>query len=44
MNLVPASLRNLAVVGIGALLPFLPVVLAAVSPEALIQKLTGILM
>lgn len=43
MNLVPASLKNLAV-GIGALLPFLPFVLAAVSPEVLIQKLTGILM
>jgi len=44
MNLVPAGLKNLAVVAIGALLPFVPVVLAAVSPEVLIQKLTGILL
>jgi len=43
MNLVPASPKNLAVVGIGALLPFLPVVFATVSREVLIQKLTGIL-
>lgn len=44
MNLVPAGLKNLAVVAAGALLPFIPVVLAAVSPEVLIQKLTGILL
>jgi hypothetical protein len=44
MNLVPATLKNLAVVALGALLPFVPVVLAAVSPEVLIQKLTGILL
>jgi hypothetical protein len=44
MNLVPVSLRNLIVVAIGALLPFVPVVLAAVSPVVLFQKLTGMLL
>jgi hypothetical protein len=44
MNLVPVSLRNLVVVAIGALLPFVPVVIAAVSPVVLFQKLTGMLL
>jgi hypothetical protein len=44
MNLVPATLKNFAVVAIGALLPFVPVVLASVSPQVLLQKLTGILL
>ncbi len=44
MNMVPATLKNLAVVAIGALLPFVPVVLVSVSPQVLLQKLTGILL
>jgi len=43
MNLVPASPKNLAVVGIGALLPFRPVVRRGIAGGP-IQKLTGILM
>ncbi len=44
MGLMPTGLKNLAVVAAGVLLPFIPVILAAVSPEVLIQKLTGILL
>jgi hypothetical protein len=44
MNLVPVGLKNLVAVAMGALLPFVPVVLAAVSPEVLFQKLTGMLL
>jgi hypothetical protein len=43
-NLVPVSLRNLLAVAAGALLPFVPVVLASVSPQVLLEKLTGILL
>jgi hypothetical protein len=44
LKLVPIGLRNLIVVALGALMPFVPVVVAAVSPEVLIQKLTGMLL
>jgi hypothetical protein len=44
MNLVPINLQNLAALAIGALLPFVPVVLASMSPEELLQKLTGLLL
>ena len=40
MNIVPVSLRNLAVVVTATLLPFLPVVFLAISPLALLKKLS----
>jgi len=40
MNIVPVSLRNLMVIVSAALLPFLPVVLLAMSPLALLKKLS----
>lgn len=40
MNIVPLSLRNLTVIVTATLLPFLPVVLLAVSPLALLRKLS----
>lgn len=44
MNIVPLSLRNLAVVAIATLLPFLPVVFLALSPLALFKKLSGFIL
>ena len=40
MNTVPLSLRNLAVLVVATLLPFLPVVFLAMSPVALLRKLS----
>ena len=40
INIVPVSLRNLMVIVSAALLPFLPVVLLAMSPLALFKKLS----
>ncbi len=39
---VPVALRDLAVLVLATLLPFLPVVLLFTSPAALFTKLTGI--
>jgi len=44
MNLMPLSLRNLALIATAALLPFLPVVLLAISPLALLKKLGGFIL
>jgi hypothetical protein len=40
MNILPLGLRNLAAIVIATLLPFLPVVLLAMSPLALFKKLS----
>jgi hypothetical protein len=44
MNIVPLSLRNLAVIAVAVLLPFAPIELFAVSPIELLKKLTGVLL
>jgi hypothetical protein len=44
MNIVPLSLRNLALLAVAALLPFAPIELFAVSPIDLLKKLTGLLL
>ena len=44
MNVLPLSLRNLVVIVIATLLPFVPVELFAVDPIALLKKLTGFLL
>jgi hypothetical protein len=43
-GLIPVSLRGLIAVAVAALLPFVPVVLASVSPDVIFQKLTGMLL
>jgi hypothetical protein len=44
MNIVPVSLRNLVIIVTATLLPFLPVVLLAMSPLALLKKLSGFIL
>jgi hypothetical protein len=44
MNFMPLSLRNLGMITTAMLLPFLPVVLLAVSPLALFKKLGGFIL
>jgi hypothetical protein len=44
MNIVPVGIKNIAVVVVAALLPFLPVALTAVSPEMLFRKISGFLL
>ena len=44
MKLVPLGFRNLAVLVIATLLPFLPVALLAVSPAELLKKLGGFIL
>ena len=44
MGVMPVSLTNIAVLIVSILLPFVPVVLLSVSPEVILQKLTGILL
>jgi len=44
MNVVPVGLKNLAVLLAAILIPFLPVVLMAVSPEVLFQDLAKLLL
>jgi hypothetical protein len=44
MKIVPLSLRNLVLLGVGILLPFAPIELFAVSPIELLKKLTGLLL
>lgn len=44
MGVVPVTLSNLAVLATATLLPFVPVVLMSVSPEIILQKLTGMLL
>jgi hypothetical protein len=44
MRVMPLGLKNLAVLLISILLPFLPVLLMAVSPEVLLQDLTKLLL
>jgi hypothetical protein len=44
MNIVPVSLRNLMVIVTATLLPFLPVVLLAISPLALLKKLSDFIL
>ena len=44
MNIVPLGLRNLAVIVIATLLPFVPVALLMVSPVALLKKLGGFIL
>lgn len=44
MNVVPFGLRDLASIAIAALLPFLPVVAMAISPEVLFQNLMRLML
>lgn len=44
MRLVPLSLRNLAVIIVATLLPFVPVALVAMSPVTLLKKLSGFIL
>lgn len=44
MNILPVSLTTVGIVAIGAVLPFAPVVVMSVSPEIILEKLTGILL
>ncbi len=44
MNIVPLSLRNLAVIVVATLLPFVPVMLFVLSPAALLKKLSGFIL
>lgn len=43
INVVPVALRNILVLAIGAVLPFVPVLLVAVPPVVLARKLAGLL-
>ena len=43
LNVVPVSLRQLVMLAIGAVLPFVPIILVAVPPLVLWQKLSGLL-
>lgn len=44
MNILPLGLRNLAVILVAMLLPFVPVALLASSPLALFKKLSGFIL
>src|SRR5262249_37336704 len=44
MGIVPVSLVNLGALAVAATLPFLPVVVIAMSPQVVIERLTGILL
>jgi hypothetical protein len=44
MNIVPLSLRNLALIVVATLLPFAPIELFAVSPIELLKRLVGVLL
>jgi hypothetical protein len=44
MNVLPLDLRTLGIVAVATILPFVPVVLMSVSPEVIVEKLTGILL
>jgi len=44
MNLMPLSLRNLGMIATAALLPFVPVVLLAISPMALLKTFSGFIL
>jgi hypothetical protein len=43
VSAVPVSLRQILMLAIGAVLPFVPIVLVAVPPQVLWQKLSGLL-
>ncbi len=44
MNIVPVSIKNLAVAAVFTLAPFLPVALTVLSPEDLLRKFSGFLL
>jgi hypothetical protein len=43
INVVPVSLRQLLMLAIGAVLPFIPIIVVSVGPVVLWQKLSGLL-
>jgi len=43
INIVPVAMRNILILAAGAVLPFVPVLLVAVPPSVLVQKLAGLL-
>jgi hypothetical protein len=43
INVVPASLRQMLMLAIGAVLPFVPIILVSVPPQVLWQKFSSLL-
>lgn len=43
INIVPVAMRNIFILAAGAMLPFVPILLVAVPPTVLVQKLAGLL-